>query len=50
MGENSETVLNNALKQIDENQYDIELKSAGINDIVKIAVGFSGKDVYLKQF
>jgi len=47
--ENAEDVLNAALKQIHEKKYDIELKAAGVNDILKIAVGFTGKAVYLKQ-
>ena len=47
--ENADEVLNKALHQIEEKQYDIELKSAGITDVIKIAVGFSGKAVYLKK-
>lgn len=34
-----------ALKQINEKKYDTELKSAGINNIVKYGVAFSGKNV-----
>lgn len=34
-----------ALKQIDDRQYDTELKSSGINTIVKYGVAFSGKNV-----
>ncbi|CAN2045263.1 9-O-acetyl-N-acetylneuraminate esterase [Candidatus Magnetomoraceae bacterium gMMP-1] len=48
-GEDSDEVLNKALKQIDEKKYDIELKAAGVNDMLKIAVGFTGKEVYLKK-
>jgi hypothetical protein len=47
--ENSDEVLNSALKQIDHKKYDTELKAAGVNDILKIAVGFRGKSVYLKK-
>lgn len=34
-----------ALKQINDKKYDTELKSAGINNIVKYGVAFSGKNV-----
>ncbi|KPA19663.1 9-O-acetyl-N-acetylneuraminate esterase [Candidatus Magnetomorum sp. HK-1] len=44
-----EDVLNEALKQIHDKKYDVELKSAGVKNILKIAVGFTHKDVYLKQ-
>ena len=42
-------VLTDAMKQIDDKAYDVELKSAGVRDILKIAIGFRGKDVYLKS-
>jgi len=47
--ENSEDVLKDALKQIDDKMYDVELKAAGVRDVLKIAVGFTGKEVYLKK-
>ena len=47
--EDSDDVLTDALKQIDNKKYDAELKAAGIRDVLKIAVGFRGKAVYLKQ-
>lgn len=34
-----------ALKQIDDKKYDTELKSAGVNNIIKYGVAFSGKNV-----
>jgi RNAse (barnase) inhibitor barstar len=46
---NADDILNAALKQIDEKQYDTELKAAGVDDILKIAVGFTGKAVFLKH-
>jgi hypothetical protein len=47
--EDPETVLNEALKQINEKKYDVELKAANVNDILKLAVAFTGKAVYLKK-
>ena len=47
--EDSEKFLDDALKQIDGKKYDVELKSEGINDVLKIAVGFTGKEVYFKK-
>jgi hypothetical protein len=47
--ENPDNVLNDAMKQIDDKAYDIELKTAGISDILKIAIGFRGKEVYLRS-
>lgn len=46
---NADDVLNVALKQIDEKQYDTDLKAAGVTDILKIAVGFTGKAVFMKH-
>lgn len=48
--EKAESVLDNALKQINEKKYDVELKAAGIKNVLKIAIGFTGKDVYLKKW
>lgn len=47
--ENPDNVLNDAMKQIEDKAYDIELKTAGISDILKIAIGFRGKEVYLRS-
>jgi len=47
--EDSEKVLNGALKHIEKKKYDVELKTAGVKDILKIAVAFTGKEVYLKK-
>jgi hypothetical protein len=44
-----EDVLNDALKQIEEKRYDVELKAANIENIIKLAIGFTNKSVYLKQ-
>jgi len=44
-----EDVLDDALKQIEENKYDTELKSLNIENIIKLAIGFRSKAVYLKQ-
>ena len=38
------------MKQIDTPAYDKELKAnSGVTNILKIAVAFAGKDVYLKS-
>jgi len=42
-------LLNDALKQIEEKRYDVELKAASINKILKLAIGFTNKAVFLKQ-
>jgi len=44
-----EDVINDALKQIETKCYDVELKAAHIHNILKLAIGFSDKSVYLKQ-
>ncbi len=46
--EKPETVLKRAMKQIEEQQYRTELETAGIHDIVQIAVAFRGKEMWLK--
>jgi len=46
---NADEVLKDALKQIHEKQYDAELKAAGITKVLKIAIGFTGKAVFLKK-
>ena len=42
-------VLDEALAQINKKKYDVELKNSGVTNILKIAVAFAGKDVYLKS-
>lgn len=40
-----EAAANSALAQIEENQYETELRSLGINKIIKYAIVFEGKKV-----
>ncbi len=47
--EKPETVLNNALKQIEERRYAVEMEAAGVTDILRLAVAFRGKELWLKQ-
>ena len=44
-----EKTLENALKQIDEKHYALDLETAGIKDIMKVAIAFRGKELWLKQ-
>ena len=37
-----------ALKQIDEKRYDLELKEDGIDNLIKLGIAFSGKTVVIK--
>jgi hypothetical protein len=46
--ETVETAAEAALKQIEEKKYETELIARGIENIKKLAVVFSGKDVYVK--
>ena len=39
----------NAVEQIEEKQYDTELKSSGIKEIIKLAIVFNGKEVHIKN-
>ncbi len=49
-GENAhETVLDNALKQIEDRGYTTELTAAGITEILEIAVAFKGKELWVKH-
>ncbi|QTA83103.1 AAA ATPase-like domain-containing protein [Desulfonema limicola] len=47
--ENPEKILESALKQIEEKAYAVELKASGIKDILKIAVVFRGKELWVKN-
>lgn len=44
-----ESVLADALKQIRDRGYAEELSSAGIQDILEIAVAFRGKELWIRQ-
>lgn len=37
-----------ALNQIDEKRYDLELKEEGIENVIKLGIAFSGKKVVIK--
>lgn len=43
-----DTVLDSALEQIEEKQYAATLRSAGVKDILKMAITFDGKRVWVK--
>ena len=47
--ETVETAVEAALTQIEEKKYETELIARGIENIKKLAVVFSGKDVYVKE-
>ncbi|MCP4105244.1 MAG: AAA family ATPase [Desulfobacteraceae bacterium] len=47
--EKPETVLEEALKQIKDKAYTTELEAAGVKDILRLAVVFRGKEMWLKQ-
>jgi hypothetical protein len=47
--ETVETAAASALAQIEEKKYETELMERGIENIKKLAVVFSGKDVYVKE-
>lgn len=36
-----------ALDQIDEKQYEVEMKDFGITDILKMGIAFKGKDILI---
>ena len=44
-----EQALENALKQIEEKKYEVEVKKRGYKNILKMAVVFDGKRVWVKQ-
>ncbi|MEG2290507.1 MAG: AAA family ATPase [Clostridium sp.] len=41
--------MENAIKQINNKLYDTELKTRGVENIIKIALVFKGKEVFIKQ-
>ncbi len=47
--ETKEKALRNALEQIEEKKYEIEVKKRGYNNILKMAVVFDGKRVWIKR-
>ncbi len=46
---NLETLADRALRQIDEKQYDTELRNAGVGEIIKIGIAFRGKNASVKR-
>ena len=44
-----EKLSTEALSQIDEKRYDLELKEEGIENIIKLGIAFSGKKVVIKS-
>ncbi|MCU0285582.1 MAG: PD-(D/E)XK nuclease domain-containing protein [Acidobacteria bacterium] len=48
-GETVESAVESALKQIEDKQYETELRERGIKNIKKLAIVFSGKDVFVKE-
>jgi len=47
--ETVETATEEALKQIEEKKYETELVERGIKNIKKLAIAFSGKEVFVKE-
>ncbi|MBP3916749.1 PD-(D/E)XK nuclease domain-containing protein [Clostridium sp.] len=47
--ESLDEVLIGALQQIEDKKYDTELRNRGIKNIIKLAIVFSGKDVYIRE-
>ena len=47
--DNLERLADEALTQIEERQYDTELKSLGVSEIIKIGIAFRGKKAVVKQ-
>lgn len=43
-----EELSSEALSQIDEKRYDLELKEDGIDNVIKLGIAFSGKKVVIK--
>ena len=44
-----EALSQEALAQIDERRYDLELKDSGVEDVLKLGIAFSGKKVVIKS-
>lgn len=43
-----EKLSRETLSQIDEKRYDLELKEEGIENVIKLGIAFSGKNVVIK--
>lgn len=46
--ESVEAILDSALRQIEDKQYAATLRQAGVKDILRMAITFDGKQVYVK--
>ena len=46
--ENLDKLAANALRQIDEKQYETEMRAAGIQEILKIGIAFRGKEIIVR--
>lgn len=44
-----EALSQEALAQIDEKRYDLELKDSGVEDVLKLGIAFSGKKVVIRS-
>ena len=44
-----DVLADSALRQIDEKKYDADLRSAGINSVIKIGIAFRGKNAVVKR-
>lgn len=47
--EKPEDILKDALKQIEQKNYTAELEAAGIQQILKLAIAFKGKELWVKE-
>ena len=47
--EKPETILQQAIQQIEEKGYASDLEAAGIGNILKLAIAFQGKELWVKQ-
>jgi hypothetical protein len=49
ISENTQTALESALKQIEDRQYETLLRQQGCQNIMKLAITFDGKRVWVKK-
>jgi hypothetical protein len=49
VGEMPEQMLKQALNQLDERHYAADLQAAGVASILKLAIVFRGKELWVKQ-
>ncbi|MCX6583775.1 MAG: PD-(D/E)XK nuclease domain-containing protein, partial [Candidatus Aminicenantes bacterium] len=47
--ETVESAIKSALQQIEEKKYETELVERGIKNIKKLAIAFSGKEVFVRE-